>query len=429
MRNLSLSKYLNSNLFKNLSIVFLESIVTKALSFMSILILSRILGPEDYGKYSYIFVVVAFCSAFFDFGMENTAVRFSSREKGKINNIFGLYLFAKIVITTLVILFLTIFGTKIFSLQGKEEIVHYIPYLIVGYLGESLLFVNDTYLQAIQKFKLRATINIIRYLTLILVVFILFLNKMVMLKYVVFVYFIPIIISIPFIFNYIKFIKCYFSIGLPKNLLIEIYNYTKWMLMISIPNNTLSRIDFFMISLWVAYEQIGVYNAAFQLSAIVSFIPFAFGKVMLPTMSELEPQQIIRRTKQIIKPTLIISSVMLCMIPLVRPIVPLLLGEKYIDSVYILQIMLISAILGFAIVPIEQALYSLGKPMFITIGKFIQIGAIILLIFVTVPHFGVIWAAISVSIARLVYSILLIRFYVNYKNKLLLNTINQSSAL
>ncbi|HDR7607878.1 TPA: oligosaccharide flippase family protein, partial [Bacillus mycoides] len=166
----NLNKYVNHSLFKNLSIVFLESIITKALSFISILILSRQLGPEDYGKYSFVFVTVAFCSAFFDFGMENTAVRFSARDKGKMQSIFGLYFFTKIIITATVITGLILFGSHIFSSQGKDEIIQYIPYLIVGYIGESLLFVNDTYLQAIQKFKLRALINIFRYFTLILIV-------------------------------------------------------------------------------------------------------------------------------------------------------------------------------------------------------------------------------------------------------------------
>ncbi|PFI51398.1 hypothetical protein COI73_04470 [Bacillus cereus] len=417
----NLNKYFNHSLFKNLSIVFLESIITKALSFISILILSRQLGPEDYGKYSFVFVTVAFCSAFFDFGMENTAVRFSAKDRGKIQSIFGLYFFTKIIITVTVITGLILFGSHIFSNQGKDEIIQYIPYLIVGYVGESLLFVNDTYLQAIQRFKLRALINICRYLTLILIVLSLLLNNMLLLKYVFILYFIPIIISLPFAFKYFKFIKIYFSSHFPKKLLKEIIHYEKWMLMISIPNNVLGRIDFFMISIWVTYEQIGVYNAAFQLSAIVSFLPFAFGKVMLPTMSELDEREVVRKTKKIIKPTVIVSVLMLCMVPLVPLIVPFFLGEKYLGAVTILQIMLISAILGFIIVPIEQAIYSLGKPMFITLGKYIQMGLIILLIFLTVPSFGVIWAAISVALARLLYSVILIKMYLNYKNRYILN--------
>ena len=126
----------------------------------------------------------------------------------------------------------------------------------MGYIGESLLFVNDTYLQAIQKFKLRAFINIFRYSTLILIVLSLLLNNMLLLKYVFILYFIPIIISLPLVFKYFKFIKIYFSSKFPRKLLKEIMHYEKWMLMISIPNNVLGRIDFFMISIWVTYEQI-----------------------------------------------------------------------------------------------------------------------------------------------------------------------------
>ena len=94
-----------------------------------------------------------------------------------------------------------------FSSQGKDEIIQYIPYLIVGYIGESLLFVNDTYLQAIQKFKLRAFINIFRYSTLILIVLSLLLNNMLLLKYVFILYFIPIIISYHWYLSILNLLK------------------------------------------------------------------------------------------------------------------------------------------------------------------------------------------------------------------------------
>jgi O-antigen/teichoic acid export membrane protein len=406
-------------LFRNLSIVFIESIATKGLSFLSILILSRTLGPEDYGKYSFLFVSIAFLSAFFDFGMENTAVRFTAREKGKTNSIFGIYLFIKIIMSVLVIVVMLIFGDKIFHLLGKTDLYEFLPYLVLGFIGESLFFINDTFLQARQKFKLRAIINISRYFILVIAIVILKYNQMLLLKYVVYIYFIPLFISFGFFFQYYNILKIFFKNYLSKGLLKELFHYEKWMFLIAIPNNTLGRIDFFLISLWVTYEQIGIYNAAFQLTAIVSFIPFAFGKVLLPKMSELSEQEVILTTKKIGKPVLIISMAMVCLVPFVHPIVPLLLGKEYIDAVNILIVMLISAALAFAIVPLEQAFYSIGKPMYITIGKYLQITAIIGLIFLFVPYFGVIWAAISVLLARLLYGGVLLKLYVNYKEEIL----------
>lgn len=414
MKIFKLNKYLHSNLIRSLSIVFSESILTKALSFVSILILSKTLGAEEYGKYSFIFVTVAFCSAFFDFGMENSAVRFSAREKEKNSSIFGLYLFVKLIISFFVILVMMIWGTQIFLLIGKSELAQFIPFLVIGFLGESFLLINDTFLQAIQKFKLRAIINISRYLILVSGIIILQLNDLVILKYVVFIYFLPILISLCFFLKYVEFLKSYFSFRLSKVLVKEIFSYQKWMLLISIPNNTLGRIDFFLISLWVTYEQIGIYNLAFQLSAIVSFIPFVFGKVMLPKLSELSQKEVVENTRKITRPVLLISAVMLCAVPLVQIIIPFLLDDTYLDSISILQVMLVSSIIAFAIVPIEQALYSLGKPQFITIGKYVQVVTIVLLIFLTVPYLGLIWAAISVLLARLIYGVILFKFYLNY---------------
>lgn len=411
-----IKKDLNNKFIRNLSIVFSESIITKCLSFISILILSRTLGSEDYGKYSFLFVSIAFMSAFFDFGMENTAVRFFSKEKDN-NSIFGLYLSIKIIISTIVILILLIFGKQIFSLMDKSEIVQFLPFLIIGFIGESIFFVNDTYLQAVQKFKMRAIINISRFFTLVLAAFILLLNNAVLLEYVVYLYCLPLLFSFVFFFKYIDFLRSFLSGGLKKSVVKEMFHYEKWMFLIAVPNNTLGRIDFFLISLWVSYNQIGIYNAAFQLSSIVSFIPLAFGKVLLPKMAELNQLEIIDNVKKMIKPVLIISAGMLCLLPLVTPIVPLLLGREYKDSVGILVVMLLSSIIAFAIVPIEQAFYSMGKPMFITVGKYVQIGAIFFLILITVPTLGVIWAAISVLVAKIIYGAILIGLFYRYKKQ------------
>jgi O-antigen/teichoic acid export membrane protein len=419
MVNSSKSSFLQNRLFRNLSIVFSENIITKALNFLIILLLSINLGPEDYGKYSYLFVNIAFCSAFFDFGMENTAVRFSAKDKENTNVFFGLYLFTKLVIIFAVISVLFCFGNYIFGWLGRDDIIKYIPYFIVGFLGESLLFVNDTYLQAIQKFKLRAMINIFRYIISLLFILLLYLNQAINLKYVFFLYLLPLLISIFFLVKYIHFLKSYFSKRVARDMFLEIIHYEKWMLMVSVPNNTLGRIDFLMISIWVAYDQLGIYNVAFQLSAIVAFLPFVLSKVMLPTLSELSPQKVVEFTKKILKPTMYISVGMLVLIPLARPVISIILGSKYMASISILQYMLLSAIIAFALIPIEQAIYSLGKPKFITLGKCVQIVLIIVLITITVPYWGLTWAAISVAVARFLYGIILFKLYSSYTKKLL----------
>lgn len=392
-----------SRFAKDLSIVFSENIITKALNFAIILILTRLLGPSDYGKYSFIFVTYATISALGDFGMENTAVRFAAKEKKLTNNIFGLYFWAKSVILTSVVLTLIFFGKQIFIVVHKQEIIEYIPYLIIGILGESLFFVNDTYLQACQKFKFRAVLNISRYSICLIYIVILYFHKLVLLKYAFIMFFIPFGFSMFFVPKYILFIKSYFSEKLDKNLLSEIFDYEKWMFSLSIGTNILGRIDFFMLSFWVNYNQIGIYNAAYQLCAIVSFLPYVFGKVMLPKMSELNENEIFHLTKKILKPLASLTIVMLCAIPLTDIFVPLLLGDKYIQSIFILKILLVSVIMSLITAPLEQAFYSLGKPKLITIGKYMQIFIIFVLNILTIPKYGIISAAINVLVAKIIF--------------------------
>lgn len=334
--------------------------------------------------------------------MENTAVRFSAKEKEFQNSIFGLYFIVKISILLAVVFSLVIFGEKIFIFMHKESIIKYLPFLIAGLIGESLFFINDTYLQAMQKFKLRSLINISRFVMAVSFIGILLLTKSLDLKYVFLVYLIPIFFSLLFIGKYVRFIKGFFSERLHLDLLKEVFNYQKWMLILSIANNILGRIDFFMLSFWVSFAQIGIYNAAFQLTSIVSFLPYVLGKVMLPKMAEQSSQETFNLVKKMIKPVLVLTFIMLALIPLSGPVVVGLLGDKYTPSIVILQILLLAFIFSFVILPFEQSLYSLGKPKLIALSKYFQLIIIVILNILTIPKYGILWAAINLSIARFI---------------------------
>jgi len=413
-KHIMLNQHKNS-LIKNLGVTFVETIITKGINFVNILLLTRILGPENYGKYSLLYVSMIFFSGFFDFGMENTAVRFSVKEKSLKNSIFGFYFLTKFCILAFITFIIACFGGVIFAAFNKSDLIQYIPFLIFGLIGESLFFINDTYLQAMQQFKLRAVINISRYLLSLIYISILVFNKILLLKYVFFVYLIPLCFSVIFIFRYISFIKSFIRNKISNTLFQDILNYEKWMVNLSIGNNILTRIDFFMISFWVKYDQIGIYNAAFQLSSIVAFLPFILGKVMLPKMAELDASETFIYVKKIVRPLMVLSVLIVCFIPFTAFIVPVLLGAEYKQSTLILQILLFAFVILLVTVPYEQALYSLGKPKLISFAKYIQIFLIIILNTLTIPRYGITWAAINTVITRIITVFILYYLYINQK--------------
>jgi len=390
-------------LLKNLSITFTENIITKGLSFLTILILTRTLGPEEYGKYSFVFITVALCSALFDFGMENTAVRFAARDKDQTQSIFGLYLLAKLSILLGLVLFFILGGQWFLTdVMRKGEISQFLPYLIAGLIGESLFFVNDTYLQARQRFQFRAFLNIARFSVALLFVASLFGGHWLSLQAVFLIYLVPLLFSTVFLGKYVGFIRTFLKSGLNPELFREIFSYERWMFVYSAAYNLLGRVDFFMLSFWVHFQQLGIYNAAYQLCSIVSFLPMCLGKVLLPALSELPEQEVYRKTRKLIRGTFLICLAASALIPLTGWFVPLLLGREYVSAVPILQILLLAFIIGLLSMPYEQSLYSLGRPKVLSIGRYIQLLLIVVLNLVFLPSAGISYGAYVVALTGLV---------------------------
>lgn len=412
-----IKKTSKSQFVKNLSITFAENIITKVFGFFITLALVRNLGPENYGIYSFVMVNILILSALFDFGMENTAIRFANRDKEKTNPVFGLYFITKSAVILIFILAVIFGGKNILEVMHKPELIKYLPFFILGFIGESLFFVNDTYLQCIQKFKLRAAINIIRYITMFSFIMALVLKKILLLKYVMFAFIIPIIFSLFFAPRYWTFISSFFKVRLSKKLMLEMFHYEKWMFVLASVNGLLGKVDIYMLSFWATYVQLGIYSAAYNLLSIVSFLPYVFGKVMLPKMAETKREELFDMTIRIVKPILAISLLSLIIIPIFPFLVPILFGHKYDSSVPVVQALTIATLISFILLPFEQSMYPLGKPKYTSAIKFAQLIFNIILNYIFIPRYGMIWAAINLGIARLFYGILLIKVFYNEKAK------------
>lgn len=410
---------IHSKFIQNINITLIENVVSKGFNFVVILFLTRILAPENYGKFSFIAIAIIACSTIFDFGMDNTIIRFSSKEKKYDKSIFGLYFLCKIAISLIIVTVVLLLGDKALIAIDKSEIIKFIPIMLIGSLGEYFLLVNDAYFQAIQKFNFRAVVNISRYFASFVYVIILYFTNNLVLDLVLFIYYIPVIVCLIFTFNYTKFFKSFFTLKTPKNILIEIFQYEKWMFFVSIANTLLIRIDIIMLSVWVSFSKIGIYNAAFQLCNIVALLPLALERVMLPRLSEMEKKNIFSFTIRSLKIITSISIILILFIPLMGFLPVLFYGEAYKDAGLILQILLVCTLISFIAIPIDQAFFALGKPMINAISKYSQLILIVILSIITIPKYGYVWAAFSVLIARTIYMflyfLLFFKEYSSYK--------------
>ena len=277
-------KYLiQSKTSKDLGIVLVENIISKIIRLILIVLVARVLGPEKYGIYSLITVSILFLSLFFDFGLENPAVRFSVKLPDERDKIFGFYTLFKSIILTIFVLLLLIYPRFIEVLLNKSDIRKYLIIICLGCLIESYQYIITTYFQSLEKFSTRAAINVgVDFLRLLLILILFKLDqfKVIYISYVFAIAGIPVlIIYTKKIFRFIQSI----SIDVhTKKLLKNILDYSQWLVLGALAMNLMTRLDFYFVTSTLGFSEAGLYNSAIQLVAPLMIIRMVVGKVFLP---------------------------------------------------------------------------------------------------------------------------------------------------
>jgi O-antigen/teichoic acid export membrane protein len=406
---------------RDLGVVMTENILIKLINFTLIIILARTLGPEQYGVYSMITVAILFLVPFIDFGMENTAVRFSGKYPNLKNSIFGLYALLKILVIVLLGGVMMLWPSLMGRLLQKPEISRYLLIILAGVCGEALLFVLTTYWQAAESFLLRAVVHagvyFFRFILLVSIIFITGEN-------------IPALVwafalaSAPFILpftgKFVVFIKKLLNKPPPATVLREMASYEKWMFIGSISINLMTRLDFFVVTYFLSFKEMGLYNSAFQLTAILSVIPFVFGKVFLPKVSKFtKTAEINRYLKKAGLFGLLITAVAGGIGLISQPLILLSFGREFSESIAIFRILLVAFVFSSWIDILGLVFYALEKPKILVIGKYLQLAAFIISAIFLMPYFGATGAAISRAVASvlcLVFSTALLFKWITTQN-------------
>lgn len=399
-----LRKIRKNKTVKNLNIVFIEMIISRGISLVIFILLARALGPEQYGVYSLITVSILFLVSFLDFGVENIAVRFSGRYENERENIFGLYFLSKSVIISIVLLLFVLMPDLVPKLLNKPQVQKYLFIIFIGFVIESYRFILVSYFQSMEKFFVRAWINIVTFSLRLIVIFYLVTLSADSVKTISLVFAFSGLPAICFFFHkFIDFAKALVTSKKEKSMLVEMLSYGKWIILAALPMQLMIRLDFYIVTRFSTYEDMGIYQSAVQLISLFSFIPFVFGTVLLPKVSKYRDFE---RIKLFVKKTLTvgipITILFLGMIPLSEFLVALFLGEKYMRSAPIFQILLLSFSFRFWNVLLGTVFYSLGKANYMALGAYIQLILFAVSALILVPKlmlYGVAWSRVIGSAA------------------------------
>lgn len=387
---------------KNTYIVFIGNSIAGLIGMVLMIILSRILGPAGFGAFSVSFALFGLLAKFADLGFNFAMVKDISesrarKEKGEIIKIFETVFFSKVVIS-LVIACLGFFLIDFVSVKLLRS-----SFTITGNRYVALFFfffvfydIVRVYFQANKRFLESTLVYITANLFKLIMVLVLLLLLPGFKDYILLYILAPFLAALIFF----RRTKIKLRLKLHKQVFKKLIKFSSWMGVSVIFAAIGENLNVFMLSSNLSAFQTGIYSAAEKFILPFYIFAGALGTVLISRTSEfLELSHI----KSFIKKVAVVQVLFLLLVIVVFPfssLLPFLLGDKYLASVPVLQILIIAGFFSLATTPLNSIFYPMNKSVIFAVDSVIKVALIFILNQRFLLKFGARGAAFSLLIAN-----------------------------
>ncbi len=405
-------------ILKNTFWLYLSEAISKGTKLLIFILIVRILGPQQFGVFEYLFSFVGMLFLFADFGSSSIFIRDyqQKEEKEKYTNTF----------LSLKILLSILFG--LLSIVGflfvKKELANFFLYLpfVIFYILMNIEGFFEAYFMAIQRVEKKFFFNFIS--SLILLILIVFgLNIYRSINMVIVAYLISAICSLAtayFLLN--KSTKISFL--LDKNLIFY-YIYRGLPLALF---GLLGYIFFSTDKIILAYlrpiDEVGYYSLASRIISVILVIPSLLNAALYPYLAkkavEKEGESKIFKLSQIMISISIFLALFIAFIAFLSAefLVLMFFGEKYLPTISIFKIFIWIIIFIYPTIFLDYLLVSYHKEWLDFGVTLIPAIFNIIFNFILIPYYGVYGAVYASIMAQFLNFVL--TFFVSWlvlKNK------------
>ncbi len=380
-------------IIKNTGVIIIGNGIFRLLSMFVTIYLARYLGTAGFGKYSFVFVFIAFFGIIADMGLRMILIREMSREptisSKLVGNAYAMKMFLAIPAVALPMLAITF-------MHYPTDTTYYV---YVTSLTLIFFSFNDLY-EGIFQANLSMKYSIIAKLsskfisfTLILLVIFSHGTLLQILWILVFSEAVRMLINHHYSRKFVR-LKLKIDFRLWKYLLIESMPLVLSSITLIICHHT----DILMLSVLQGDSDVGIYSAAYKLVEPLNIIPYALMLSLFPLMSRFfrsSREKLIKTCGLGFKYVLlIVLPIVICVAILPDEIISLLYGEQFTASAKVLSILIwvlvfnsTNMVMGNFLVSIDrQSLYLFGM----LFGAAMNVG----FNFILIPMFGYNGAAI-----------------------------------
>lgn len=266
------------SILKDISLYSMGVILTKGISFLSIIIYTYFLTKEEIGVYGYILIVISFANIFFLLGAENAYARYffdlkTEQEKKVLTSTLFLFLFVWLLLISLIALFFVKDISKLLLDTQEYQFVFFVAFLSLPF---RLLFTMSN--QALRnQFKTKEFVLfnfLVSCISIITVIILLYYTKLGIASI-----FISMIVADFLVFPMmIYFIKNLFVFEFDFALLKKVLLYGIPFVPTAIGYWIFSSSDRVMLEKMVDLESVGVYTIASSIAMVMTLVSTAVGQ-------------------------------------------------------------------------------------------------------------------------------------------------------
>lgn len=392
---------ITSKFMRNTSWLLFEQIFRMGLSLIVTSLMARYLGTADFGLINYSLAFIIIFTTVTNLGIDSIIVNEIINHRDKTGGIIGTTIYLRLVASVISVFFMFLIVS---FLNADEKTIILITFI----QSISLLFVIFDAVKYWFQSNLQSKYIVISKSIAFTIVSI---WRLILIYFEKSIYYFAfattieaIVIAIFMIVFYVKFKgpRLCFSFQIAKKLLSKSYHFFIAGLLIMI----YTQIDKIMLGQMTDVATVGIYSAAMTIASLWVFIPYALIESARPIIMASKNQSgnsYIRKYKQLYCSIIWISigaSVVITLFS--KPIILIIYGDQFIESIYILIILIWSRI--FSLMGSTRAVWltveNLGKfhAIFVSIGAFLNVIFNILLI----PRYGAVGAAYSTLLAEIV---------------------------
>ena len=396
------------------------NLISQALSLFVVAIVSRFLSVTDYGIYSILNNISSFVQDMADMGMNGAITRFvaefrAKNELEKENQVICYSLRRKLLNLIFVFIVLVSFSKPIASYWLHDSSKYHYIYLIILTCAFSLLV---SALRAILQGKLEfknyfisvVTWNFVWAATITIMAFT---NNLTVVSSII----AGVVSGVINLFLCVKLVKldmkqviCAPNIDLDTKK--KFNNFGNWMLLWSMFAVLQSKLDVFMLASFTTPEQVSYYDIASKVIKPILMVVSAYAQVLNPQFASIKTSERKHGITIIVKFIGIISVLIVVAIIMVGPVINIVFGNKYNNSILPAQMLLFAIIFYVWTVPFNSALYALNKPYIFTLAAFIGLIVTGIGNYLLLGKYGVIGAAFTYIAAQVVGLIVALLSYI-----------------